>query len=116
LYQTRPELSDLATYIRGQEQPAGGHVERKLVNPKFYLINTTIFAWFVYLTIEFITCPLLSIQSPSSEDIVVDHPLQLALTVGNLGVGFMDSTAFLPSSWSNSTIDGSHILFGIVDF
>jgi hypothetical protein len=40
LYRTRPELWELATYIRCQEEPAAGHVEIKLVNPKFFLINT----------------------------------------------------------------------------
>jgi hypothetical protein len=27
LYHTRPGLWDLATYIRGQEEPAEGHIE-----------------------------------------------------------------------------------------
>jgi hypothetical protein len=36
--------------------------------------------------------------------------------VGTLGVGIMNSTAFLPSSKSNSKIDGNQIAFGSVDF
>jgi hypothetical protein len=40
----------------------------------------------------------------------------LALTVGTLAVGIMDSTTFLLSSKSNSKIDGNQITFGTVNF
>jgi hypothetical protein len=40
----------------------------------------------------------------------------LALTVGTLGVGIMNSMAFLLLSNSNSKIDGNRITFGAVDF
>jgi hypothetical protein len=40
----------------------------------------------------------------------------LALTVGILGVGIMNSMTFSPSSKSNSKIDGNHVNFGTVDF
>jgi hypothetical protein len=36
--------------------------------------------------------------------------------VGTLGIGIMNSTAFLLSSKSNSKIDGNQITFGAVDF
>jgi hypothetical protein len=36
--------------------------------------------------------------------------------VGTLGVGIMNSTAFLPSSKSNWEIDGNHVTFGTIDF
>jgi hypothetical protein len=40
----------------------------------------------------------------------------LALTVGTLGVGIMNSATFSPSSKSNSKIDGNQVTFGTVDF
>jgi hypothetical protein len=40
----------------------------------------------------------------------------LALIVGNLGVGIMNSTTFLPSSRRNSKIDGNQVNFGTIDF
>jgi hypothetical protein len=36
--------------------------------------------------------------------------------MGNLGVGIMNSKAFLPSSKINSKIDGNQITFGAIDF
>jgi hypothetical protein len=49
-------------------------------------------------------------------DIVEANLRQLAPTVGSLGVGVMSSTAFSPTSRSNSMFDGSHIFSGTVDF
>jgi hypothetical protein len=40
----------------------------------------------------------------------------LALTMGILGVGIMNSMAFSPSSKSNVKIDGKQIAFGALDF
>jgi hypothetical protein len=40
----------------------------------------------------------------------------LALTVGTLGVGIMNSMAFLLSADSNSKVDGNQISFGTIEF
>jgi hypothetical protein len=49
-------------------------------------------------------------------DICQVNPHQLALTVGTLGVGIMNSTAFLPLANSNPKVDEIQIPFGTVDF
>jgi hypothetical protein len=49
-------------------------------------------------------------------DIAEVKPHQLVPNVGTLGVGFMDLTAFSPSSKSNPKIDGNQITFGTIDF
>jgi hypothetical protein len=59
-------------------------------------------------------------SSPDPKSLIWDiaelNPHQLALTMGTLGVGIMNSTVFLPSSESNSKIDGNQVTFGIVNF
>jgi hypothetical protein len=49
-------------------------------------------------------------------DIAEAKPLQLAPTMGILGIGIKNSTAFSPMPRSNSTIDGSQIYFGTISF
>jgi hypothetical protein len=49
-------------------------------------------------------------------DITEVNPCQLAPTVGTLGVGVMNSTAFSPASRNNLTIDGSQIYFDTIGF
>jgi hypothetical protein len=49
-------------------------------------------------------------------DIFQVNPRQLAPTVGTLGVGIMNSTAFSFPASSNSKVDRNQISFGIVDF
>jgi hypothetical protein len=49
-------------------------------------------------------------------DICRVNPHQLALTVGTLGVGIMNSTAFLLLANNNSKVDRNQISFGTVDF
>jgi hypothetical protein len=49
-------------------------------------------------------------------DIAEVNPHQLALTVGTLGIGFMNLTTFSPSSKSNPKIEGNQITFGTIDF
>jgi hypothetical protein len=49
-------------------------------------------------------------------DICRVNPHQLAPTVGSLGVGIINSTAFLPLANSNPEVDKIQIPFGTVDF
>jgi hypothetical protein len=49
-------------------------------------------------------------------DICRVNPRQLALTVGTLGVGIMNSTAFSPLANSNPEVDEIQIPFGTIDF
>jgi hypothetical protein len=44
------------------------------------------------------------------------NPRQLAPTVGTLGVGIMNSTAFSPLANSNPEVDEIQIPFGTIDF
>jgi hypothetical protein len=67
-------------------------------------------------TFEFIRRPISPILSPSSRTFVELTPHQLAPTVGTLGVGITNSTAFLLSANSNPQVDETQIPFGTVDF
>jgi hypothetical protein len=58
--------------------------------------------------------------SPDPKSFILDicqvNPRQLAPTVGTLGVGIMNSTAFSLLANSSPEVDGNQISFEIVDF
>jgi hypothetical protein len=59
-------------------------------------------------------------SSPDPNSFILDicrvNPRQLALTVGNLGVGIMNSTAFLLLANNNLKVDRNQISLGTIDF
>jgi hypothetical protein len=67
-------------------------------------------------TFEFIRRPVSPILSPSSRTFVELTPRQLAPTMGTLGVGIMNSTAFPLLANNNSQVNEIQIPFGTVDF
>jgi hypothetical protein len=58
--------------------------------------------------------------SPDPKSFILDicqvNPRQLALTIGTLGVGIMNLTAFLLLANNNSEFDKNQISFGTIDF
>jgi hypothetical protein len=112
LYRTRPGPRDLAIYKRTDRRTS-----------RFYLVTLVS----VSIILQVLPCfsdpylrvhltPSSPILSPSSRTFADINPHQLAPTVGTLGVGFMDSMAFSPSSQSNSMVDKNQIYFGSIDF
>jgi hypothetical protein len=58
--------------------------------------------------------------SPDPKSFILDiyrvNPHQLAPTMGTLGIGIMNSTAFSPLANSNPEVDEIQIPFGTIDF
>jgi hypothetical protein len=73
LYRTRPGLWDLATYIRGQEEPAEGHLEIELINPSSVSIIQSDSPCLSEPS-NSSNAPLLLILSPSSKYIAEANP------------------------------------------
>jgi hypothetical protein len=67
-------------------------------------------------TFEFIRCPVSPILSPSSRTFVELTPHQLAPTVGTLGIGIMNLTAFPLLANNNSQVVKIQIPFRTVNF
>jgi hypothetical protein len=73
----------------------------------------------IEFTFEFIRRPISPILSPSSRTFVEFNPIQLALTVGTLGVGIMNLMAFSLLANSNREVDESQekkLTFGSLSF
>jgi hypothetical protein len=108
-----PILETWPPIYRGQERMERDRLKASQVYTYVYFRYTPCLPDF---TFEFIRCPTPLILSPSYWTFVELNPRQLALTVGTLGVGIMNSTAFSLVANSNPEVNENQISFGTVDF
>jgi hypothetical protein len=98
---------------RGQERPVRDRLRVSQVDHHVYSQYTPCLTD-LYLRVH----PMPYSPDPKSFilDICQVNPRQLAPTVGTLGVGIMNSTAFSLLANSSPEVDGNQISFEIVDF
>jgi hypothetical protein len=112
---TRPDrfLETWPPIYRGQERPVRDRLRVSQVDHHVYSRYTPCLTD-LYLRVH----PTPYFPDPKSFilDICRVNPRQLALTVGTLDVGIMNSPAFSLLANNSSEVDGNQISFGTIDF